>query len=278
MSDRLVGRHAIVTGASRGIGAGIARRLAAEGAKLTIAARTLESHPTLNGSLTETAEACREHGVAVGVVVADMADADSRAAVVPAAVAANGPVDILVNNAAAAIYQSLTDYPLKRRRLMTEINVQAPFDLTQQVLGSMEERGEGWIVNLSSGSKHHPDGPPYDLGGVRGVYGWYGATKAMLDRATTALASEVQSVGIRLNCVEPRAAVMSEGAEAVLGNSLSPEQIESLEAMVESVLFLCDCGPDHTGNLEVSLDLVEREAITVMALDGASPHPNGIRP
>ena len=268
MVERLKNRHAVVTGASRGIGAGIARRLAAEGANLTIAARTLDQHPTLNGSLNETAELCRAHGVSVEVVVADMGDADSRALVIPAAVAANGPVDILVNNAAAAIYQSLTDYPLKRRRLMTEINVQAPFDLIQQVIGEMEERGEGWIVNLSSGSKHHPPGPPYDLGGVRGIYGWYGATKAMLDRATTALASELHPAGIRLNCIEPRAAVMSEGAAAVLGDSLAADQIESLEAMVEAVLFLCDCGPDHTGNLEVSLDILERENITTLSLDG----------
>ena len=48
---------------------------------------------------------------------------------------------------------------------MTEINVQAPLDLIQQSLPSMFEANEGWIINLSSGSKHHPSGPPYDLEG-----------------------------------------------------------------------------------------------------------------
>ena len=70
---------------------------------------------------------------------------------------------------------------------------------------------KGWIINLSSGSKKHPEGPPYDLGGVRGVYGFYGATKAMLDRLTTGLASELADRSIRVNTVEPKAAVLSGG-------------------------------------------------------------------
>jgi citronellol/citronellal dehydrogenase len=278
MPDRLRGRRAIVTGASRGIGAGIAERLAAEGADLALVARTLDRHPNLAGSLTETAERCRNHGVKVGVIVADLTDAQDRDRVVPEATAAIGPIDILVNNAAAAIYDRIDRYPLKRRRLMLEINVHAPVDLAQATLTGMAERGEGWIVNLSSASAKHPDGPPYDLGGVREIFGFYGATKAMLNRVTTALASEVHHTGVRVNTVEPRAAVMSEGADAVIGGTLREDQIESMEAMVEAALFLCDCGPDHTGRIESSLDLLERENVTVMNLAGTEPHPGGFRP
>lgn len=277
MAGRFEGRVALVTGASRGIGAATAQRLAAQGADVALVARTLDQHPTLAGSLNETAEACRSHGVDVAVIVADLTNGDARADIVPQATDALGPVDILVNNAAAAIYQPMTDYSLKRRRLMVEVNVQAPADLTQAALPSMIERGEGWVVNLSSGSKQHPDGPPYDLGGVRGVYGFYGATKAMLDRMTSAWGSEVHGTGVRLNTVEPRAAVLSEGADEIVGAQLRDDQIESMEAMVESIAFLCDCGPDHTGNNEVSLDLLEREGVTVMALDASGPHPGGFR-
>ena len=142
----------------------------------------------------------------------------------------------------------------------------------------MKERGDGWIVNLSSASSHHPPGPPYDLGGVKGVYGFYGATKAMLDRVTTAMAAELHGTGVRVNTVEPRAAVMSEGADEIVGGTLTPDQIESMEAMCEAALWLCDCGPDHTGRIESSLDLLEREGVTVLDLDGAAPHPGGYRP
>lgn len=278
MSERLSGRRALVTGASRGIGAGIAERLAAEGAAVTLVARTLDAHPTLPGSLNETAERCRALGADAHTLVADLTDDGARASVVDdAASAMGGPVDILVNNAAAAIYQSLDTYPLKRRRLMVEMNVHAPLDLAQAARPGMVAAGGGWIVNLSSASVAPPPGPPYDLGGVRGTIGYYAATKAMLNRMTQAMAAEWHADGIRVNTVEPRAAVLSEGADELVGRQLSEEQIESMEAMCEAALWLCDCGPDHTGAVEVSLDLLTREGIAPMNLQGTALHPNGFR-
>ena len=278
MAEKLRGKTAVITGASRGIGEAVAQRFAAEGADIAITARTLDNHPTLPGSLNETAELCRLYGGHVEVIQADLANETSRTAIIPTAIEALGSVNILINNAAAAIYKSLETYTLKHRRLMTEINVQAPLDLTQQAIPAMINNGQGWVVNLSSASKKHPTGPPYDLGGVRGVYGFYGATKAMLDRTTSALASELHGTGIRINTVEPKAAVLSEGADVVVGKILKHEQIESMEAMVESILYLATCGPDHTGKNEVSLDVITQNKLTVMSLNGEEPHPGGIRP
>ena len=278
MAEQLRGKTAVITGASRGIGAAVAQRFAAEGADIAITARTLDNHPTLPGSLNETAELCRLYGGHVEVIQADLANETSRTTIISTVIEALGSVNILINNAAAAIYKSLDNYTLKHRRLMTEINVQAPLDLTQQALPAMINNGQGWVVNLSSASKKHPTGPPYDLGGVRGVYGFYGATKAMLDRTTSALASELYGTGIRINTVEPKAAVLSEGADVVVGKILKPEQIESMEAMVESILYLATCGPDHTGKNEVSLDVITQNKLTVMSLNGEEPHPGGIRP
>src|SRR5438045_464902 len=114
-TGRFRGRHAIVTGGSRGIGAALAQRLAAEGASVVIVARTLDRHDHLAGSLNETVARCREYGTTVEAIVADLADADSRATVVPRALEIfDGRVDILVNNAAAAVYQSILDYSLRR--------------------------------------------------------------------------------------------------------------------------------------------------------------------
>lgn len=267
-SRRFAGRRALVTGASRGIGVGIAERLAAEGAHVAISARTVDHHDRLPGSLNETLARLRGYGTTVAAIAADLADAEARAAIVPAAVEAlGGPIDILVNNAAAAVYAPLREYPLKRRRMMFEINVNAPVDLAQAVIPAMVAAGEGWIINVSSGSARQPGGPPFKTDGVALVFGVYGASKAALNRITGAMAAELYGTGIRVNTIEPRAAVLSEGADAVMGTMLTAEQIEPLEAMVEATIALCCCPAEHTGRIEVSLDLLEREGIPVRTLD-----------
>jgi citronellol/citronellal dehydrogenase len=276
--ERFAGRSAVVTGASRGIGAAVAERLAAEGADLVIIARTVDRHDRA-GSLRETLHRGRRYGVSATAVAADLADPASRARIVPAALdALGGRVDVLVNNAAAAIYGPILDYSSKRARLSVEVNVFAPLELAQAVVPSMLERGEGWIVNVSSATARHAVGPPFRTSGVSAQIGVYGATKAALNRITNAFAVELHGRGVRINTVEPRAAVLSEGAEALVGGTLRDDQIESMEAMVEATLALCDCPPDRTGGVYVSLDLLDELGLTVMSLDGRSPHPGGQRP
>ncbi len=180
-----------------------------------------------------------------------------------------GPIDILVNNAAAAIYQPLADYPLRRRRLTFEINFQAPIDLMQAAIPAMVAAGEGWIVNLSSATARLPEpGPPgAPIGGAPSTMGIYGASKAALNRVTAAFAKELQGTGIRVNTVEPRAAVITEGANALVGGTVTEEQIESLEAMVEAALALCRCEPARTGRVDVSLDLLAELGLPIRSLD-----------
>ena len=151
---RFAGRRALVTSASRGIGAAIAERLAAEGADVALVARTRSAHTHLDGSLDETAERCMVHGASVAIVVADLTDVEQRAGIVPSAVdQLGGPLDILVNNAAAAIYQPVTETSLKRRHLMFEANVHAPLDLATGVIPAMTEAGR-------AGSSTSPAEPP----------------------------------------------------------------------------------------------------------------------
>jgi NAD(P)-dependent dehydrogenase (short-subunit alcohol dehydrogenase family) len=261
VSERFAGRRAVVTGASRGIGAAAAVRLAAEGAVVAIVARTVEQHDHLEGSLAETAARIEALGGRVVPVVADLNDPDDRARIVPAAEAAlGGPVDVLVNNAAAAMYAPVATMPLKRRRILFEVNVHAPLDLAQAVVPSMVERGEGWIVNLTSASARPVVGHP--------TMTLYGASKAALNRVTVGLAGELHGTGVRVNAVEPRAAVMTEGAAALVGDVLTEDQIESMEEMTEAVVALCDCAAHLTGRVCVSLDLIDELALTVHQLDG----------
>ena len=269
MAGRFAGRRALVTGASRGIGAGIAERLAAEGADVVITARTLDKHDHLAGSLQETATRLAGYGTKVHIVVADLTDEESRQHIVPeAAEKLGGHVEILVNNAAAAIYQPLADFPLRRRKVIFEANVHATLDLAQAAIPAMQAAGEGWIVNLSSGSAKHWTGPPFEMGAQGSTLTIYGASKAALNRITNGLGAELHGTGIRVNTVEPRAAVLSEGAAILVGASLRPDQIESMEEMVEGVLAVCDCPEDFTGRITVSLDLIESMKLEVKGLDG----------
>src|SRR5699024_12383900 len=95
-----------------------------------------------------------------------------------------GTIDILVNTAAAAIYQPLAGFPLRRHRLTFEANVHAPIALIQDVIPGMQAKGEGWIVNLSSATARLHSGPPFDLVEPGTAMAVYGASKAALNRIT----------------------------------------------------------------------------------------------
>ncbi len=253
MPPRFEGMGAVVTGASRGIGAAVATRLAAEGADVAIVARSVGPSEKIAGSLEETAEGIRRLGSRCVVIGADLSDGDDRARVIPQAMDGLGQVDILVNNAAAAIYQPPEMYSLKHRRLAMEVNYHAPADLMQALVPHLIDARRGWIVNLTSAAARPADGPPF---AVAVEIGLYGATKAALDRLTNAMGASLYGTGIRVNAVMPRAAVLSEGAGVLVGDRLRADQVEPMESMVEAVLALCECEPDRTGRVHVSLDLL----------------------
>ena len=132
----------------------------------------------------------------------------------------------------------------------------------------MRDPGEGWIVNLSSATAQLAPGPPFQTGTLGSTSTIYGASKAALNRLTNGLAVELYTSGIRVNAVEPRAAVLTEGAAEVMGSRLRADQIESMEEMVEAVVALCDCAPEFTGQVCVSLELIAAWGLGVHNLDG----------
>ncbi len=270
MTGRFAGRVVVITGASRGIGAPTALALAKLGADLALVARTVDAREDIGGSLAETAAAVREHGVRCLAVGADLGDPADRAAVVPTVIAEYGRIDVLINNAAAAIYGSPVTYSDKRRRLTMEVNFFAPFELTQAMIPPMVERGEGWVVNLTSGAATHKTGPPFDNPIETGVYG---ASKAALDRMTNAMGVALYGTGVRVNSVRPRAAVLSEGANILVGGVLRPDQIEPMDTMVAAIRALCDCPADRTAGSYISGDLLAE--ITAAEIAAAAPNAPG---
>jgi len=210
--DKLAGRVAIVTGASRGIGQQIAELFASEGAKVVCAARTMNEgeHRMLEGSLARTVELIRQKGGQATPVVADVSSEADCIALVDAARQAYGSIDILVNNAALNYYLPTESYPTNRWLRCFAVNVHAPFMLCKDVLKDMVPRRSGAIVNISSGAAIGPGRGPYEDATVRGGV-MYGATKAALERFTQGLAQEVAHYGISVAAVSPSQVVPTPG-------------------------------------------------------------------
>jgi len=265
------GMVALVTGASRGIGAAIARRLAAEGAEVGIVARSMDAHPHLPGTLRQTALDIRDLGGRAVALPGDLSDSLTRRRIIEDALGRLGRVDILVNNASAAYYMPFERYSEKRYRIAFEINVRAPFDLAQGVLPGMRERKRGWILNISAGTAAHPKGPDYDEFARKGGGILYGMTKAALDRFSTGLAAEVVGEGISVNSLAPVAAVRTPGSEAL---GLVPEDsalIEPLEVTVEAALAMCTGTPgEMNGRVVFTREILKELGRSPRTLDGSA--------
>ncbi|MGY6501256.1 MAG: SDR family NAD(P)-dependent oxidoreductase [Acidimicrobiales bacterium] len=235
------GRVALVTGASRGIGEAIARRFADEGAAVAVSARTVEDgdHP-LPGSITATVNSILDSGGTAVAVAADLARPEDRARLVEETVRQLGPVDILVNNAAITYFEPVVAFDEGHYRLMFEVQVRAPFELSQMVLPGMRERRSGWILNISSTAGRHPEGPPFRVGG--GTV--YGMCKAALERFTTGLASEVYEDNIAVNVVSPSGLVLTPGVVHHKLHERVPESgHEPVSFMAEAAHALCTGDP-----------------------------------
>ena len=180
-------RVALVTGASRGLGATVATLLAAAGHDLVIDARRADA-------LEATADALRAHGGQVVAVPGDVADAEHRRRLLDAARALGG-LDLLVNNAStlgASPLPHLADLAEATLRATLEVNLVAPLALVRAALPLLAER-HGTIVNVSSDAA---------VGGYEG-WGGYGASKAALDLATKTLAAELAPHGVAAVAVDP---------------------------------------------------------------------------
>jgi citronellol/citronellal dehydrogenase len=241
------GKIALVTGASRGLGKAIALRFAAEGARLAIAARTMEPDPRYTGSLRQTSEEIVAAGGEVLAVQADISRAEEREKLMSEVVEKLGPPEILVNNAAVTFLRPLDEFPDRRARLMVEMHVLAPLHLAQLALPHMRERKRGWIVNLTSIAGDRITGPPFSDFDVSAGFGMYGTVKAALDRLTMSLAAELYASGIAVNAAAPFKPVPTEGAGAL---DLAKEDTEDISLITETVFILCTGDPANlTGRI-----------------------------
>jgi len=175
--------HVVITGASSGIGEALAREYLKRGASLTLVARR-------KGKLDELAAG---HAGACHVVEADLSDHHHAPDWVDAAVAALGPIDVLVNNAGVQIVGRTLETPFADAEKMMRLNVYTPFKLTMHVLPAMLARGKGTIVDIASMAALAP---------MPGMF-FYNASKAALGAASESLRGELRGTGVHVMTVYP---------------------------------------------------------------------------
>ncbi len=145
---RLKDRVVLITGASRGIGAACAAACAREGAHVALAAKSVEPHPTLPGTLGEVADEVRALGRDALVIPCDVREEAQIAAMVQRTVDHFGRLDALINNAGAIFLANVADFPAKRFDLVIGVNVRAAYLASHHALPHLRERG-GHVLMMS---------------------------------------------------------------------------------------------------------------------------------
>jgi citronellol/citronellal dehydrogenase len=232
----LGGKVAIVTGASRGVGAATAVALAAEGAKVACAARATDAAPLrLPGTIDDTVRRIEDAGGEAIAVPANLARDEDVDAMVAATLDAFGGVDVLVNNAAITFPGDLT-MEMKRFDLVFDVDLRAPLLAIRAVTPSMRARGGGRILNVSSAAA---------LNYVPGLMA-YGMAKIALEHLTVSAAAQLRDDGIAVNTFRIDVPVASEGFVANAPD-LDHSTWEPTEVAAEGILWMLRQPTSYTG-------------------------------
>ncbi|MGZ6885557.1 MAG: SDR family NAD(P)-dependent oxidoreductase [Acidimicrobiia bacterium] len=255
----LSGAVAIVTGASRGVGAATAIELARAGATVVCAARATDAAPLpIPGTLDATARTITDAGGNALALPTNLARDEEVVAMVDTTVERFGRVDILVNNAAITFPGDL-ELPMKRFDLVFGVDLRAPVIACQRAVPHMIEQGRGAIVNVSSAAALN-----YYPGQMA-----YGMAKAALEHLTVSLAEQLRPHAIAVNTFRIDVPVASEGFVAAMPDADHGDWEPPVVA-AEGILWMLRQPPSYTGHNAGMARL--RAEHGIMASRAARPH------
>ncbi|MGQ0803751.1 MAG: SDR family NAD(P)-dependent oxidoreductase [Actinomycetota bacterium] len=232
----LDGKVAIVTGASRGVGAAVAVALADAGAQVACAARATDASPlSLPGTIDDTVRRITDAGGTAVAVPTNLAREDEVEAMVATTVDRLGGVDIVVNNAAITFPGDL-DLELKRYDLVMAVNLRAPLVTARAAVPHMRARGGGAILNISSLAA---------LNYIPGLMA-YGMSKIALEHLTVSLAAQLRPDSIAVNTFRIDVPVASEGFVANTPG-MDRSDWEPTEVAAEGIVWMLRQPSSYTG-------------------------------
>jgi len=256
---------AIVAGASRGIGADVAKYLARAGAKVAVAARTEQvTDARLPGTIHSVSDEIKAAGGSALPVVMNLRDADSITGAIDKVVAEWGRVDILVNNAAIFIPGGLEDARERHIELSIAVNLVGPIVAMRHVVPHMKAGGGGHIINVSSRGAIFPGPGPYSeeqrahLGDLL-----YGPEKSALEHFSQRQAMAYQPNNIAVNVLSPTGRVKTPGNIFFSNDPENPDlDFETADAMGKATVWICEQpAAAYTGNIVYDEDLVKEHGL-----------------
>ena len=220
------GKRVIISGGSRGIGLAIAKRLASEGAKVAILAKTAEPHPKLPGTIYTAAEEIEAAGGEALPILTDVRDEAQVKAAVAQTAEKFGGVDICINNASAISLTGTAKTEMKRFDLMFAVNVRPTFMLSKECLPHLVHSDNPHILNIS---------PPLDMQAK-----WfspsvaYTISKFGMSQCVLGMAAEFKSKGIAVNALWPHSVIATAAISNVVAGDLAFPHCRKPEIMADA--------------------------------------------
>ena len=255
MAQDLAGKKILITGGSRGIGLAIAKRAAADGAMVAIAAKTTDPHPTLPGTIFTAADEIREAGGVALPIQCDLRDEKQIESAVAQTVAEFGGLDILINNASAINLTPTLATPAKRFDLMFSVNVRATFLASQAAIPHLKE-------SAAAGRNPHilTMSPPLSMSAK-----WfkphlaYTMAKYGMSMCVLGLAEEFKRDGISVNALWPRTAIDTAALAMIPG--VDTDFCRKPEIISDSAHVILT-GTGKTGNFFIDDEVLASVGIT----------------
>ena len=255
----LKGKTLFVTGASRGIGLAIALRAARDGANVVVAAKTVEAHPKLPGTIHAAAGEIERAGGQALALQTDIRDEANVQEAVRRALDRFGSIDVVVNNASAINLTDTPNTPMKRFDLMFGVNVRGTFAVTQACLPALVESARAGrnphVLTLS---------PPLNMSAkwfaphVAYTMAKYGMSMCVLGHA-----EEFRPHGIAVNALWPKTVIATAALQMIPGVDTELCRTPEILADAAYLVLTSDASrPENTGNFHIDEDLLRRHGVT----------------